>query len=423
MKWSKLCPVMMISVFLALLMASCSPPASSPTSAPLSGQVVDMYTGQPVSGASIVCASFSGTSASNGSFSIDLGAGATAYSGGYSVSAPTYAFTYINPVTLYTGHLPGYPSLLLSLLPINSSGYTTHTIAGKIYNSTSTEIANGSSVNFYVLNANGGFTTKSLVYSGGYSLQTMTFGSSCLVVAAASGVMVVLNNVDLSALSTTLDLHATTQMNVSVTGDQVNNSGTLVYTLYQPNGLVNAGSVNLSTNPANLAIVNPNNYLGYWVQQQIIANTPSAGNEELLLSGTPRGTVDGSAVVLQPIAQSFCPSAVPNASLLTYSSGSGVLSVSSVMGANLYMFTLLNGSSQQIGLIYSGSPSVTLPASIKAMLAGQNVNVQIVPMTTDLNFDVSVVGAQLAGVPFFPMGAHFGEIVSMGAPYQKTLSF
>jgi hypothetical protein len=57
------------------------------------------------------------------------------------------------------------------------------------------------------------------------------------------------------------------------------------------------------------------------------------------------------------------------------------------------------------------------------MLAGQTINVQIVPITTDLNFDVSVVGAQLAGVPFFPMGGHLGEIVSMGVPYQKTLAF
>ena len=156
------------------------------------GVVRDVYTGQVVSGVMIGIHSHSATSAADGSFSIDLGTRDGVETGEVRIIAANYQSLYSASVQVDSGK---DAEVDLFLQPCSSSTYPSHSLTGHVYElqtslSVPTEIPDGSSIRFTILNEQGGsnglrfpITVSSYSQAAGYTINTKTFGSNCIISA------------------------------------------------------------------------------------------------------------------------------------------------------------------------------------------------------------------------------------------------
>jgi hypothetical protein len=354
------------------------------------GVVRDVYTGQVVSGVTIGIHSHSTTSAADGSFLIDLGTRGGVETGEVSIIAANYQSLYSASIRVDAGN---DAEIELFLPPCSSSTYPSHSLTGHVYElqtslSVPTEIPDGSSIRFTILNEQGGsnglrfpITVSSYSQATGYTIDTKTLGSHCIVSAMvfpSGGTVkpftVIAEGVDLTdtftPLTLTEDLAHTSV--VRVTGESPGNLFQL--NLVTPYGAIPAGFDYLgSTGTFDFAIANPLNFPAYWLQQRI--DYPSAGWLRLAIS-TSALTITGADVALPPIGGTIGPTEPPDAASIAYSGG--VLSVAPVAGAIQYGFSLHdNAANADVALISGESPSIRIPQWLLDKVSGRSIRVQL----------------------------------------------
>ncbi len=248
----------------------------------------------------------------------------------------------------------------------------------------------------------------------GYNVLTPTFGTDCLVeVQTLTAGFFVMVKVNLSGGTTTLNLtQPLTTSSATVTGA----TGDFVQlTLSSPYGMVPVtGFVTLNSSSQAITFSNPYGYSGSWSRYNTAANTPTANNTTTFQISSAFGSITSPFTL--PALPSSGPTTTPLASPLSYSGGT--LSLAAVTGANLYSFGVTG-----YGFIYSGSPSVSLPSWMKTILSGQTLTVTVAPSTTNVSFDLSVVGTFTNQNASLPPNIQFAtEGPTVGA-YQTSILF
>jgi hypothetical protein len=403
--------VSLISFFLA----GCPAPGGDGGITTYSGTVIDFVTGQPVPGATVAFGAYSATSASDGTFSINFGQQTGTLAGDFSVYATGYQFFYASSVTLNAAS-----NLKQTLRLTSLAAYTTtHTVSGKIFKPDGATEASNQQVRIMFFNASGGFSDNTFNYvSGGYSIQTPTFGADCLVgiIAESDNFVAMKDKVDLSGLSTTSVNLTQPPSPTSVTVNGTSGNACML-TLSSPYGYVPGipDGTPLTASSITVQVTNPYNYQGYWGQESSSSNSPTAGNQTDCISTSGLAAITSSVTL--PSLPSGGPTSVPSASPLSYSSGT--LSLASVAGANGYGFQITG-----YGQISSTSAAVSLPSWMKSLLSGKSIPVSVQPQYTSLSFDLSFAG-NLTGVWGHTLLPNFQFVVvhpSTGQ-YQTTIAF
>ncbi len=410
-----------VLMFLFLVLSGCPPNAPAPASHSFSGKVIDFVSGQPVSGVTVEFAGVSSTTSADGGFSIDLGQQTGTLSGSYAVRKSGYAFTYMEPVTADAG---SDLQLTLRLVPLDVSAYPTHTVTVTILDSTSSEITNGTSVSVTIFNSAGGAYTWNQSYTtGGLSVQSPTFGSDCLVqVYAGSYGFMSMEECDLSAspASVTVAQDTANTATIAVSGAAAGNTGGVVLTCSY-GSMLGAGLTLSSSANAQVPVTNPYGYNGYWVQSQKVANWIGTSDKTFVGSSTPSSLA--AFVTLPAPSLSLGPTEEPDIGSLGYATGT--LSLTPVAGASLYQYTFVDAGGKTVGGIYTSSASLGFPEWLKSQLSGSTLTVRMGPADSDIAFDLSVVGTQLAGASGFPpLNIHFASLApNGGSMYEKPLTF
>ena len=396
----------LVSVTIVFL-AGCPAGASTGASHTLSGKVFDDSSGQAVSGLTVEFASYSATTAGDGSFSIDLGQATGIITGAFSVHGTGYCTFYVSGCSLDASV---DTNITWFMQPANFSAYPVHNITGHVYEkqtstTTPTEIGDNSGITTYVFNKNGARAGSNGFYytynrSSGYNTNTTAFGSDCLVAASVSPsgktpFNVVVNSVDLSLSPQTLNLtqdlaHTTT---VTVNG-AVGNMGSL--SLVSPYRVFSVGGVTFTSSPsAQMNVTNPDGYSGIWSQMKQVTDFPILGYNKMSVSCSSIAPI-GTPVTLPAIDDLLGPTGRADPATLSYSSGT--LSVSPVAGATAYRFVLTeNVSGNNVANILSTTPSVSLPSWFSSQLATLSIRVAIVPMDSNMTLDVAKIVAVAIG--------------------------
>ncbi len=406
----------LLLLFMVLGFYGCNLQSAGSGNNTYSGTVVDWFTGNPVSGATVAFGSYSATSAADGTFSMNLGQQTGTLTGDYSVYATGYQFLYVNSVTLNAA------SNLKLTIPLlhTPTIFAAHTVSGKIYKSDGITEASTQTVTMVVLNASGGFYSSQFTYtsgSTGYSITTPTFGTDCLVEVQAPGdsFVVIVNKVDLSGSSTTLNLTEPSSTTSVTANGTSGNAYQLI--LSSPYGHVPGTWLTLlSASSVTATFTNPYNYQGYWTQVSQSLNTPTTGNQTISVSTS--GPAPITSPVTLPSLLSTGPTQAPSASPLSYSNGT--LSLASVTGANGYSFQPTG-----YGMILSNnSAAVNLPSWMKSMLSGKSIAVSVVPFYSSISFDLSVLGNLTAvNGSMFPQNFKLVQVQPTTGAYQTTITF
>ncbi len=352
---------------LSLLLISCPDPGSGTGSATvtISGIVTDSYTGLPVSGVKIGFGPYTATTDAAGNYSIEAVENEVITGNFYISRGIEYIFEVFNGIDITPVSDLVYDRTIEGDL---ISSYTLKTISGRIFQSDgTTEIADNSSYSITIINENGGKSHYMDFYdsaSGGYSLDTATFGTNCTLFIEADDTTpfnYYIENIDLSAASVTLDLTkpSTGFSTVTVTGidgDSFNGSMKYSETIY-----FNQVYDSLSgTTTANVEIYNPDGKPFVWSTSTSQLDTPSAGDyTSKNISSSP--AVPGTAVTL-PVPTLAGASQAVDGTAVNYLSGE--LSFTGSADTDMYWMMLGPDSGATGGNIYSLTTSVSLPADI-----------------------------------------------------------
>jgi hypothetical protein len=381
----------------------------------ISGKLYDDGSGVGVSGAEVHIGDLTVITASDGSFSLDLESSEAVPVGGFGISKTGYHTDYFDSVSVTP---PGNSPIYIPILP-NSYSYPPRTVVGTIYEiqtnpQSATEIANGSTFSFQVMNIDKGsfLHLGTYNYNNGFTFNTETYGSDCLIVVTVNPIgknpfTVMSRHVDLSQASTTLDLTETASNNVTINGVQ---GDTGILFLSTPYGLVKTWTATMTTASESIQISNPYGYLGIWGQYRSISPFIS-GYDKYLLSYSSEATID-SVISLPAINPSLGPNAPADAASLSFSNGT--LSIDPVNGANLYSFLMsdINNTNKCIE-IYSKSPSFRIPSWLLAALSGSTVRVYPEAVNMDFPFEVSELAISLQNSHEIP-AYHVGRLFSTG---------
>ncbi|HTZ51977.1 MAG TPA: carboxypeptidase-like regulatory domain-containing protein [Spirochaetia bacterium] len=376
-------PLLYLSMLALLLsLVGCPPPGGGAHY--LNGRLFDPATGGPVAGATVTFSGKSATTASDGTFRVELPSGTGTVTGPFSaVAAGRVAWVADSFSAVVDSTLADLP-LQLS----NSSAYTTHSVTVVVKKQNGTEIPSGAYVQVSFGSSTGGFRgyDGDHYVTGGLVFSTPTFGSDCLVAASAyysEGFTALAHHVDLSAPATTVTLteDPLTTTPVTVTASAVNNSGAVTLcTSYGPVEL--APSMDFSSSvTTTMPVANPWGDPVYWAQSQELASWQGSTSTRHLDSSSSPVPVTSSvtlpslavAAALGPI---FAPNADTESASIAYNTASGTLSISPVPGATWYMFIIADGAGFQ-AVAFSSTGSIVLPASLRAAFAGKTMPVMV----------------------------------------------
>ena len=347
----------------------------------ITGVVRDSVSGDLVAAVTVSFGSSTDTTGGDGAFSFDLGASSGTLIRSWSTSASGYHFEYWEEVAVDASQ---DVDLQVYIGPIDNSGYPTRQIDLTVKDSGGAEIPTGWAVSLGVLNKNGGrddWVADDLTYINGgpNTLDTHTFGSDCLVVAAvedntgAPQFVAWARQVDLSAATTPLTLTATAGTAVDITADAIGNMGAL--TLWTPYGPVDAGEwMFASSTLITGTIYNPYGYDGSWAQMRL--DTSDTNYDKLLVSTSSISSI-GTSVTLPALNDTLGPNAGYAGFSVSYSASTGVLSFPAVSGASSYFVYMEETSGPWLGQIFSLSESITLPQWLRTRLVGVTANVNV----------------------------------------------
>jgi hypothetical protein len=415
-------PIFLVAlVFLiSFILAECK--ASVPVAGRLSGKLIDAVTGDPVTGATVTFAGYTATTASDGTFSIDLGQQTGALTGDFGLNA-SGRLVYLDQVCVDTARsaqfvFPFWPG---------TSAYPTHDVKVTIQKQGGTEISNGSSISLFVFNSSGGhWSSGDTTYTtGGMTFHSPTFGEDCLLVVFDhdDGFAVIQQEV-LTGTSTevTLTQDTDTTTSVSVSGDGSNMGGVVLDTPYGP-ALV--GTFTLTSGAATVPVANPYNYPGYWVQVQNTSDL-SSGSDKTLYSASGPAAIPTS-LTLPAIDSSLGPTEFPDASTYpdTISYTGGVLSADPVSGASVYLFRI-----DETAVVIAAGNSVTLPSWMRSLLEGSTHNVAMGMGDSDVGSGLASICNLIMDQVIYGVSGpniHFGKVAPSSPPpgnvYARDVAF
>jgi len=307
----------------------------------------------------------------------------------------------------------------ITINPVDTSTYTTHTVSGQIFLSNGVTEIEDSSVNISIFTENGGskdFPNAEYTKGTGYSIVTETFGSSCVLFIEVNdhvnpAYSYYIDDIDLSASIVTLDLTkpSTGFSTVSVTG-VVNSmfTGTMIYSDSISFDQILNYSLPGITN-RDVQIYNPYSKSFFWTTSLTLSDAPGAGDSTIKLSVTTP-SVPGSAVTLAVPSLAGPTEAVLGTSIV-YSTGS----LSFAGSADMYMVTLMPNEVGEIsGNVMSSMVSYDLPDDIVTILTSTSDSytswdANIIPMNYSYSFDFN------AFINFQGFSSGFEMVVIMGA--------
>ncbi len=208
---------------------------------------------------------------------------------------------------------------------------------------------------------------------------------------------------------------------MTVNGDAVGNSGQ-VYLISSSYGDYPAGFyVFTSSSSVQFDLTNPYGDSAKWTQMKFVPDYPISGYSKILLNTSSEAPV-GTSVTLPPIDSLLGPTGYADPATLSYSSSSGVLSVSPA-GAKMYQFSLRDYSTgEALGVITSTNASVTLPQWLRTQLAGKSMKVAIQPLDVNLTLDLVTFSKAMAGSGTATPGMAMATVLPNG-DNSKVLQF
>jgi hypothetical protein len=363
----------------------------------LTGVVRDSVTGEPVAGVEVTFGSSSVTTGSDGAYSFVLGDSSGTVIRSWGTHKDGYEYRYWEEVavdasqgTTVQVHIDR-SGLNTANYSYADLGYLTRKINITVKDSGGTEIPTSWNVFVGVFNSNGGSSGQYLfgyVNGGTNTLDTPTFGSDCLVVAAVKDNTDALQfvawarQVDLSAATTPLTLTATTGTSVNITADAVDNMGML--TFWTPYGWVGVGEgANewmFTSSTLSATIYNPYGYDGFWAQMKEDISDPNY--DKMLFSSSAVSPI-GTSVTLPALDATVGPNAGYVGFSVSYNASTGVLSFPPISGTWGYAIEIrepVTGGYRRHSIV-STSTSIALPQWLRTELAGKTRDVSV--MATD----------------------------------------
>jgi hypothetical protein len=406
------------------LFYSCPPPEENGEGT-ITGIVRDSYTGAPVGGMHITCGSKSALTGSDGRYTVSLGQSSGMVNDYICMYKTGYFFLQIDGVEADAGK-ENTVNMFTNRIYMNE--YDWITVSGSIYSNpgSPTEIDAGSSVTLYFFNSNTGTYIINTSYSAGYSIDTPTFGSDCLVIASVTGAVnmaAMLVGVDLSG-NTTLDITETYAVPtpVSITGEQAGDEVTL--RLSTPYGFVPAGTHTLSgSSPQDMYYLNPGGYTqcvwqvvrtyietGYTKKHQVSSN--------IVTINTP--------VTLPDIDETLGPNGPIDINSFDYQDGT--FSLDPVTDASLYQHIILNpANSLPLGFFMTPQKDITLAEPLAYKLSGNSY--AVMANAVDLSNYTSILTQILSTTGFragdLPAGIEIGIVDrdDGNQPFYNTIAF
>jgi hypothetical protein len=374
-----------------VLLASCSNSIAHETTYTLSGTVTDKTSGAGIAGAIFHYAGVSETTGSDGKFSMDLGSSTAIINGYLSVDASGYEIDAIDSVTLDP---KSNLAIIIKLQPNSTTGYTKHTLTGRVYQADGTTEISDSQVDIQVLSIDGRNHRSSVVYSPGtgFSLDSLFFGADCLVTVSASSLSsqaTLMKKVNLSGSTTTVDFIDASGPSAIALAGSGNWTQAMLY-LVSPYGNFEIGRVNYGGS-GTVNYSNPFGYSGFSLSYYGISDSPSTGDNKTYYSCGSSGTL-GSSMTLPTIDTSLCPSAdVMNIAYLN-----GLLSFDPVAGANEYLILIYASDGSTIRL-FSQTTSFSVPIWLQTKLSGQTLQTKVCPVYWNIANNMGSIVALLQG--------------------------
>jgi len=381
---------------LAVLFIGCSTDGTSGASEyTISGKVIDSVTGDGVSGAKVGFGTNIMTTDVSGNYSVTVTAN-EAITGNFYVSKGTdYDFSVYSGINLTPVSDLTYD---IKIHPVDNSTYTTHTVSGRVYDNTATEISDFSDVNIEIINENGGRNEFYSSYdsgTGGYSIDIDTFGTDCILfIEVDDGTNPVynyyINNIDLSAATVSLDLTQPSSGYSTVTvtgvyGDMF--MGVMAYSdsisFAQVYGLIDVSTTE------DVEIYNPDGKSFFWAAMIGQMDTPAAGDTTVNYAFSTV-SAPGAAVTL-PVPTLSAPTEAILGTSVSYSAGT----LSFTGSADFYSISLVPDEGWVYGNILSPTISVDLPADIVTIITSESDSytswdADITPVNTSSNFSLSI---------------------------------
>ncbi len=382
----------------AVLSTGCNDPQSPIDDSLIITTIVrDSVTGLPLSEAEVGFGQNTGLTDAKGEYSFKIKPGESISGSFYASKGTKYDFHVIDGIDIEPSSSLTYE---ISLTPLAAVG---HQLSGKIYeNDGTTEISDGTTVDFVIYNENGGSYTAEATYSSGYVIDTPTFGTSCfisLVIDDGTSVYSYYEeSVDLSSVTVGHDFvkPSTGFSTITVNGtDGDSFSGNIMYsdsiTIEQVSGDLSGAD------SADIDIYNPDSKEFFWSNMITEIDSPASGDVTISYAMTSP-SVPGSSIELPTAGAVTAP--VATVSDITYNNG--VLSFSG--DAETYMIQLFPDEGGLSGDIYSSKTDITLPEGIQNILSSNsdgytNWDIQVfsINATIDFEFDTILESSQNDG--------------------------
>ena len=338
----------------------------------ISGKVIDSVTGGAVQGAKVGFGPNIMTTDASGNYSVIVAANEAITGNFYVSKGLDYEFS------VYSGlNLTPVADLTYSIKiePIDISGYITHIVSGQIYLSNNTTEIESCSISINIINENGennDFQSVPYTKGTGYSIETETFGSNCILsVRVDDGTNPVfkyyIDNLDLSDAPVSLDLTKPSSgfSTVTVTGVD----GSMFYGVmeYSDSKYISQSSGSFSgTTNADVQIYNPAGKNLLWTAMTSEADVPSPGDSRSKIRFSTLA-VPGTAVIL-PVFSLTAPTEAVLGSSISYSAGTLFFTGS----ADMFTIFLEPEEDGLYGYIKTTTNCVNLPVDIAAILTSDS---------------------------------------------------
>ena len=435
MERKKLAFLVIALAVLTLILGCPSPDGNSETlTNTISGKVIDLITGNGISGAKVLFGSYMGITDTNGNYTISVGDLVT---GNFAVyKGVEYSFIFFEGMTSIDPS--ANPTYNLYMMPLDTSTYTTVTLSGKIYDDGGTEILDDYRVELFIFNSSGGGTSGGEIFydktgGTGYTIDTMTNVSNCFVSVKIKGndeipipgFSFFLQNQDLSASISNYDL---TQPSTGYTDVTINGvdgdyfTADLLVPGYLPVQFYVEGELSGASSTI-VPIYNPDNYPLIWINSVYLPDDPGTNDEKAKMSMSAE-TAFTSSVNLPLKLTEVGPTATVNAANTANWNGN-TLSFTGVGGATSYFAFINDDSTPQVqGMISMGDTALTFTDDFitSVLNPGSGWDIDIGPVWTGTGMDWGNMISQPIGLYNGPAAVPLYEIILIFADDPNTVA-
>ncbi|NOY08994.1 MAG: hypothetical protein GXP33_09145 [Spirochaetes bacterium] len=382
-----------------------------PTGTTFSGKVIDSVTGTGIAGVQVEFGSSKTSTDSSGKFSMTVSQ-QTETLGIYKVEQPIkYISKLFGNVTINPGDSQ---NKTIILDPNDTGSYETHNLSGNIYLSGGTEISDGSFVDLYIYNSNKGISYLSATYSsesGGYSVDSATFGPDCLIAVFVYDpshsllFSYYVKGIDFSTdITENFTQPLTGYTDVSVTNGQDNDTYSCYLDTPTYGYVRTSDSITYSGSSNVVSIYNPDSYNFFWQNQRL--DSAWTGGEEtgqLQYFYSTGSESFASSVALPSLPASYTIADTAFDNTLGYSQTSNILSIQAPLSGAAGYYLVLNDSSSgnQDGVFFISGTSITIPDGLASYLEEKSYNITIYPMNADINLNKACIFPTSGAAPYY----------------------